>query len=78
VLDPVPQLRPRDLGRRGVFHQVGDGNAAETDKILDEETQKTKQSGLDAKRVDLCARYLKDQIRADTESGTQLNTIKVQ
>jgi hypothetical protein len=58
VLDPVPQLRPRDLGRRGVFHQVGDGNA------LDEETQKTKQSGLDAKRVDLCARYLKDQIRA--------------
>lgn len=34
------------------------------DKILDEETQKTKKGGLDAKRVDLCARYLKDQIRA--------------
>ncbi|GAA5962660.1 hypothetical protein JCM21900_006760 [Sporobolomyces salmonicolor] len=35
------------------------------DKILDEETAKTKKSGLDEKRVDLCARYLKEQIRAD-------------
>jgi malate synthase len=35
------------------------------DGILAQETEKTKKSGLDAKRVDLCARYLKEQIRAE-------------
>ena len=33
------------------------------DKILDEETEKCKKTGLDSKRVDLSARYLKEQIR---------------
>ncbi|ORY47200.1 malate synthase, partial [Leucosporidium creatinivorum] len=33
------------------------------DKILDEETAKCKKTGLDSKRVDLSARYLKEQIR---------------
>ncbi|KAM0790986.1 Malate synthase, glyoxysomal [Microbotryomycetes sp. NB124-2] len=34
------------------------------DKILDEETEKTKKTGLNARRVDIAARYLKEQIRA--------------
>ena len=34
------------------------------DGILDEETAMVKKTGLDPKRVDLSARYLKDQIRA--------------
>lgn len=38
--------------------------AAYIDKILNEETIECKKTGLDAKRVDLSARYLKDQIRA--------------
>ncbi|GAA5932667.1 hypothetical protein JCM10213_006295 [Rhodosporidiobolus nylandii] len=40
-------------------------DVAYVDKILDEETEKTKKTGLDAKRVDLCAGYLKEQIRAE-------------
>ena len=28
VAHPLPHLRPRDLGRRGVFHQVVDRDAA--------------------------------------------------
>lgn len=34
------------------------------DAILDQETATVKKTGLDPKRVDLSARYLKDQIRA--------------
>jgi len=33
------------------------------DKILDEEVVAVKKTGLDAKRVDISARYLKEQIR---------------
>ncbi|POY75923.1 hypothetical protein BMF94_1007 [Rhodotorula taiwanensis] len=62
-----------EISRSQLWHWVKHGasttdgkkiTTAYVDKILDEETQKTKSSGLDAKRVDLCARYLKDQIRA--------------
>ncbi|GAA5914897.1 hypothetical protein JCM6882_008101 [Rhodosporidiobolus microsporus] len=35
------------------------------DKILDEETNTAKKTGLDSGRVDLSAKYLKDQIRAE-------------
>jgi malate synthase len=34
------------------------------DKILDEELEKAKKTGLDARRLDISARYLKDQIRS--------------
>ncbi|GJN93134.1 hypothetical protein Rhopal_006180-T1 [Rhodotorula paludigena] len=66
-----------EISRSQLWHWVRHGastvdgkkiTTAYVDKILDEETQKTKQTGLDAKRVDLCARYLKSQIRAATLS----------
>ncbi|GAA6010445.1 hypothetical protein JCM10207_001308 [Rhodosporidiobolus poonsookiae] len=62
-----------EISRSQLWHWVRhgasttDGHKITTgyvDKILDEETEKAKK-GLDAKRVDLCARYLKDQIRAE-------------
>lgn len=63
-----------EISRSQLWHWVKHGASTQdgqkitvglVDKILDEETAKTKKSGLDAKRVDLCARYLKEQIRAD-------------
>jgi len=63
-----------EISRSQLWHWVKHGASTQdghkitvalVDKILDEETLKTKKSGLDAKRVDLCARYLKEQIRAD-------------
>lgn len=63
-----------EISRSQLWHWVKHGASTQdgqkitvglVDKILDEETAKTKKSGLDGKRVDLCARYLKEQIRAE-------------
>lgn len=66
-----------EISRSQLWHWVRhgaktvDGKAithAYVDKLIDEEAVKTKKSGLDDKRVDLCARYLKSQIRAQALS----------
>ncbi|SCV69456.1 BQ2448_2476 [Microbotryum intermedium] len=73
VANMMEDAATAEISRSQLWHwnyhgaSTGDGQKITTnyiDRILDEETKKVKATGLDARRVDISARYLKEQIRA--------------